>query len=132
MYQKNELYARTGSCSGAVCVAMLVVSASDIDTVGTIDQLGARGFSLSCSGILHYYALRGSISSNLWRGSSRRCERAVHKEGRRAQQTAVQVPSVGTQFLKNILCQMYGIFGHTGPSSDTCVRKNTEKVCIMQ
>jgi hypothetical protein len=43
----------------AIGVAMLVGSASDIDTVGAIDQSEARVCSLSCSGILRYYALRG-------------------------------------------------------------------------
>jgi len=66
---------------------MLIASAvelraSDIDTGGTIDQAGARVFSLSCSGILHYYVLRGC---------SRRFERAVRTEGRHVQQTAVEV-----------------------------------------
>jgi len=52
---------------------MLGASASDIDTVGAIDQSGARVFSLSCSRIANCYALRGC---------SRRCEKAVRKEGR--------------------------------------------------
>jgi len=107
-----------------VYVAMLAGSAAvrviSILSADTIDQSHARVFSLSCSGILHYYALCGC---------SRRYERAVRKERRNTsmQQTAVEVLPVVTQFLKNVLCRMHDLFGHTGPSSDTCVRKNTGK-----
>ena len=101
-YSKSTSY--TLELGVAVGVAMFVGRASDIDTVDTIDQSGARVFSLSSNGILHYYAPRGC---------SRRLERAMRKEGRHMQQTAVEVPSVATQFLKNILCQMYDMFRHS-------------------
>ena len=38
------------------------------------------------------------------------------RKGGHIQQEAVEVPSVVPQFLKNILCQMYDVFSHTGPS----------------
>ena len=73
--------------------------ASDIDTIGAIDQSVAAVFSLPCSRIPNYYALRGC---------SRRCERererTVRKEGRHIQQKAVEVPPVALPyFWKNIL-----------------------------
>jgi hypothetical protein len=66
-WQKHGSYAGAGSCSGCSHVGRQCSSAAVpvlwiyVRVISILSALSTSVFSLSCSGILHYYALRSAV-----------------------------------------------------------------------